>query len=229
MGGEKDFFEKTRHGLIVSCQALPDEPLYSSYIMSRMACAAQMGGACGLRANTVPDILEIRKLVKLPMIGIIKKNYDNSQVVITPTQKEVDELAVTGVEVIAMDATNRVRPDGLRISETFPKIRAAYPHQLFMADCSTFEDGVRAEELGFDIVATTLAGYTNETKDRTLPDFELIDQLCKKIKVPVIVEGGIWSPETLHKIIRMPGVHACVVGSAITRPMEITKAYVAQL
>lgn len=224
-----EFFEKTHHGLIVSCQALPEEPLHSSYIMSRMAYAAKLGGACGLRANSVEDITEIRKTVSLPMIGIIKKVYGDCPVYITPTMEEVDALVKTGVEVIAIDATSRKRPDGRTISEFFPEVRKKYPEQLFMADCATLEDGRNAEKLGFDIVGTTLTGYTSETENICPPDFDLIHSLCGALHVPLIVEGGIWAPETLHDILQIEGVHACVIGSAITRPMEITRHYVAAI
>ncbi len=226
---EREFLNRTRGGLIVSCQALPNEPLHSSYIMSRMAVAAKMGGAYGIRANSVEDIVEMRKAVDLPFIGIIKKDYPDSPVYITPTMDEVDALVETGVEVIAMDSTNQIRPGGKTLNETFKPIREKYPDQLFMADCATYEDAVHAKELGFDIVGTTLCGYTPETKGTPLPNLDLIRKLCSTLDMPVIAEGGIWSPETLHQVLSTPGIHAAVVGSAITRPFEITKRYVAAI
>lgn len=226
---KKDFFSMTKGGLIVSCQALTHEPLHSSYIMSRMAVAAQMGGAYGIRANSIEDITEMRKVVDLPFIGIIKKDYLDSPVYITPTMDEVDALMATGVEVIAMDATGQVHPGGKTLDETFKPIREKYPDQLFMADCATYEDAVHAKELGFNIVGTTLCGYTPETKGTVLPSLELIRKLCSTLDVPVIAEGGIWSPETLNEVLSIPGLHAAVVGSAITRPFEITKRYVAAI
>ena len=123
--------QQLRGGLVVSCQALPEEPLHSSYIMSRMAYAAYLGGAVGIRANTVEDIAEIRKTVSLPIIGIIKRVYeDHPELYITPTMKEVDELIACGVEVIAMDATHRPRPGGETIETLFPEVRSKYPDQL---------------------------------------------------------------------------------------------------
>ena len=59
-------FDKIKGGLIVSCQALETEPLYSSKIMARMAFAAKEGGAVGIRANTTEDIIAIKKEVDLP-------------------------------------------------------------------------------------------------------------------------------------------------------------------
>lgn len=229
MYNKHHFFKETQHGLIVSCQALPDEPLHSSYIMSRMAYAAMLGGACGIRANTVEDITAIREVVDLPMIGIIKKTYGDCPVYITPTIDEVDALVKTGVEVIAIDATARPRHNGKFIADVFPEIRDKYPEQLFMADCATYEDGMRAEQLGFDLIGTTMTGCTAETASIKAPNFEMIQHLGRDLHTPIIAEGGIWSPDTLHQVIALPGVHACVVGSAITRPMEITKRFAAAI
>ena len=208
----QEILESIRGKLIVSCQALPDEPLHSSYIMSRMAYAAYEGGASGIRANSTADITEIRKAVNLPMIGIIKEVYEGCEVYITPTLKEVDALVKTGVEIIAMDATARPRPDGRGLSETFKEIRKRYPEQLFMADCSNVEEG------------TTMSGYTPYTKGTLLPNYAMMETLVRDCGKPVIAEGGIWSPEQLKKALDT-GVWAAVVGSAITRPREITKKY----
>lgn len=155
----QEFQNKVAGKLIVSCQALPEEPLHSSFIMGKMALAALWGGAAGIRANTVEDIEEIRKNVDLPIIGIIKKVYEDCpDVYITPTMAEVDALAACGVEVIAMDATNRPRPAGETLDSLFAKARAKYPDQLFMADCSCLEEGLHAAQLGFDLIGTTMAG-----------------------------------------------------------------------
>ncbi|MEY8430420.1 N-acetylmannosamine-6-phosphate 2-epimerase [Lachnospiraceae bacterium 48-42] len=220
--------ESIRGGLIVSCQALENEPLHSSYIMQRMAVAAMWGGAAGIRANTVSDILKIREEVHLPMIGIIKKEYADSEVFITPTLKEVDELASIQPEIIALDGTDRIRPGGIRLEEFFREVRKRYPTQLFMADCSTLEEGIRAADLGFDVIGTTLNGYTAYTKGNALPDIRLIKSMVEKTQKPVIAEGGIWTPEELESVIGT-GVLAAVVGTAITRPMDITKRFVKAL
>lgn len=219
--------QQLRGGLVVSCQALPEEPLHSSYIMSRMAYAAYLGGAVGIRANTVEDIAEIRKTVSLPIIGIIKRVYeDHPELYITPTMKEVDELIACGVEVIAMDATHRPRPGGETIETLFPEVRSEYPDQLFMADCSNVEEGMKAAELGFDLIGTTMASYTPYTRGRALPDVEMIGALARDAGVPVVAEGGIWTPEQLRSVFEA-GAHTAVVGSAITRPMLITRRFAA--
>ena len=220
--------EQIKGGLIVSCQALPHEPLYDSYIMSKMAYAAMLGGAVGIRANTIVDILAIRKRVDLPIIGIIKQEYDDSDVYITPTMDEVDALVEIGCDIIATDATNRIRPNGKNFEDFFSEVRAKYPNQLFMADTSCFEEGQLAERLGFDLIGTTMAGYTPYTKGRSLPDLELIEKYSKELNVPIIAEGGIWSPEDLKNVYKA-GAFSAVCGTAITRPMDITKRFVKAL
>ena len=220
--------EQIKGGLIVSCQALPHEPLYDSYIMSKMAYAAMLGGAVGIRANTIVDILAIRKRVDLPIIGIIKQEYDGSDVYITPTMDEVDALVEIGCDIIATDATNRIRPNGKTFEDFFSEVRAKYPNQLFMADTSCFEEGQLAERLGFDLIGTTMAGYTPYTKGRSLPDLELIEKYSNELNVPIIAEGGIWSPEDLKNVYKA-GAFSAVCGTAITRPMDITKRFVKAL
>ena len=211
--------------LIVSCQALETEPLHDSYIMAKMAWAAYLGGAAGIRCNTVKDIKAIKEAVDLPVIAIIKQVYPDSEVYITPTIKEVDALAELGCEIIAIDATDRVRPGGETLESFFTKVREKYPNQLFMADTSCFDEGKRAEELGFDLIGTTMAGYTPYTKGTPLPDFKLMKRYVKELHSPIIAEGGIWLPEELKKAMDI-GVHCAVVGTAITRPMDITKRFV---
>ncbi|MEK4246171.1 N-acetylmannosamine-6-phosphate 2-epimerase [Psychrobacillus sp. FSL K6-2684] len=225
MKTKQEILHSIQHELIVSCQALPDEPLHSPYIMARMAYAAMMGGAKGIRANSIEDIKEIKRTVNLPIIGIIKHVYSKSEVFITPTKKEIDLLYREGVDIIAIDATNRLRPDGKVISEVFPAIRKQYSDQLFMADCSTYEEGKQAYELGFDCLGTTLSGYTEYTQGTELPDKVLIEKLVRDFPIPVIAEGGIWTPEELKCVFEL-GAYSAVVGTAITRPMNITKRFV---
>lgn len=228
MTNKEQLFNALKGNLIVSCQALPDEPLHSPEIMGRLAFAAKEGGAKGIRANSVIDIQAIKKSVDLPIIGIIKEVYGDCGVFITPTNKEIDLLAEEGVEIIALDATKRIRPDGKTIEQVFPIIREKYPNQIFMADCSTYEEGKTAYELGFDCLGTTLSGYTEYTKGTSLPDFDLIEKLAKDFPIPIIAEGGIWSPEQLAKTLEI-GALTAVVGTAITRPREITKRFVSSI
>ena len=177
----QEILNQIHRGVIVSCQALPDEPLYGYHFMGHLAFAAKEGGAVGIRANTCEDIVDIKKEVDLPVIGIIKSVYDDSDVYITPTMKEIDALAATGVEIIALDATDRPRPNGLDLDTLFKEARAKYPNQLFMADCSCYEDCKHAAEIGFDLVGTTLCGYTAKTKGTAIPDYDLLSRITTEL------------------------------------------------
>ncbi len=215
------------HGkLIVSCQALPEEPLHSSFIMGRMAVAAKQGGAGGIRANTKEDIAEIKAQVDLPIIGIVKRNYPDCGVYITPTMAEVDELMEIEPEIIAVDATGAARPQGVSLSEFFNAVKEKYPEQKLMADCSTIEEAVYADQLGFDFIGTTMVSYTAQSKGLKIEanDFEIIRTILEKVTHPVIAEGNINSPEKAKRVIEL-GCYAVVVGSSITRPQLITKSY----
>ena len=212
--------------LIVSCQALPEEPLHSSFIMGRMALAAKQGGAAGIRAQGVDDINEIMSVVDLPVIGIIKRNYDDSEIYITSTKKEVNELLQTQCQMIAIDATNRKRPNDETIQELLDLIHQG--GRLAMADISTYEEAVNAEKLGFDVISTTLCGYTSYSTNYEGPNLELIGQLVQDLHIPVIAEGKINNPEDLKAVLNA-GAFSAVVGGAITRPQLITKKFVSIL
>lgn len=216
-----------KNKLIVSCQALDHEPLHSSFIMGRMALAAFQGGAAGIRANTAEDIREIKAQVKLPVIGIVKRDYPDAEVYITPTMKEIDELAGENVEIIALDATFDRRPGGLTLKELVEQIKEKYPDQLLMADVSTVEEAVAADQLGFDLVSSTLVGYTASSQGQKVydNDFEILKNIVKAVSAPVIAEGNIMTPEMAKRCIEV-GAYSVVVGGAITRPQQITERFV---
>lgn len=227
MNEQSAFNKQVKGGLIVSCQALEDEPLHSSFIMSKMALAAAQGGAVGIRANSAEDIAEIKKEVNLPIIGIIKRDYKDSDVFITATMKEIDELMAVEPEVIAVDATSNERPEGETLKEFVTKIKAKYPTVELMADCSTVEEAVYASDIGFDYIGTTLVGYTAQSKGQKIEvdDFKIIRDILEQVDTPVIAEGNINSPEKARRVLDL-GVHTVVVGSSITRPQLITEKYV---
>lgn len=221
-----DFFTRIKNGLIVSCQALENEPLHSDFIMGRMALAAQQGGALGIRSNSVKDITEIRKMVDLPIIGIIKRDYPDSKIFITATMSEIDELMEIGPDMIALDATNRVRPNGESLEQFVKSIRLKYPNVLLMADIASIEDGIEADRLAFDCISSTLHGYTEETKGCKVfaNDFEFLKNLLSNVKIPVIAEGNVQTPAMAKRCLDL-GCYAVVVGGAITRPKQITEQF----
>lgn len=226
-GGISMVLDQIKGKLVVSCQALPEEPLHSSYIMSRMAVAAKQGGAAGIRAQSVEDINAIMEVCDLPLIGIIKRNYPDSDVYITASMKEIEELLTTKCQIIALDATDRPRPNGEKTEDLVARIHEA--GRLAMADCSTYEECVKAQEIGFDIVSTTLCGYTPYSKKVDGPNFELLKKCVDTLTVPVIAEGKINTPEDLRRVYEECGVFSAVVGGAITRPQQITARFVGAL
>ncbi|MFD1178247.1 N-acetylmannosamine-6-phosphate 2-epimerase [Paenibacillus puldeungensis] len=216
--------ESFKGGLIVSCQALEGEPFFGSEFMTRFAISAEMGDAVGIRANTPQDIAAIKRVTKLPLIGLWKREYAGFGVYITPTLEEVEGVIAAGADIVAMDATKRDRPDGLSLSEIVKEIRRK--HQvLLMADISTLEEGLMAEQLGFDLISTTLSGYTPYSPQGQEPDFQLIADLSSRVRIPVLGEGRIHSPEQALYCLQ-EGAYAVVIGGAITRPQEIVKKYV---
>lgn len=220
------FFSRVKDELIVSCQALENEPMHGHNIMAKMALAAEQGGAKGIRANGVLDITAIKQTVNLPVIGLIKKVYADSDVYITPTLKEAKQLVDAEADVVAMDATDRKRPSGDSLGTLVRYLKEN--QRILMADVSNEKEGLIAEELGFDCISTTLSGYTKGTSDINKPNFSLIDSLRRKVNIPVLAEGRIWTPGDALKALRC-GAHSVVVGSAITRPQLITQHFSEQL
>ncbi|WP_336214599.1 N-acetylmannosamine-6-phosphate 2-epimerase [Enterobacter sp. P82] len=222
----KTVLDNLKGKLVVSCQALENEPLHSPFIMSRMARAAFQGGAAAIRANSVVDIAAIKQEVSLPVIGIIKRDYPGSAVFITATMKEVDELMSISPEIIALDATARERPGGESLETLVSHIRKRYPGIVLMADISSVAEAVTAQELGFDCVGTTLYGYTAESAGHALPDNDcaFLKDVLAAVTVPVVAEGNVDTPERAARCLAL-GAHMVVVGGAITRPQQITERF----
>ena len=217
--------ERLRGGLIVSCQALDDEPLHGAEIMARMALAAWQGGAVGIRANGPEDIRAIRAVVPLPLIGLYKDGTVG--VYITPTFDHARAVADAGADIVALDATLRPRPKGERLAAIIAAIHAECGKPV-LADISTVDEGLAAVVAGADLVSTTLSGYTPYSPQQEGPDLDLVRALAARLAVPVIAEGRIRTPAEARAALDA-GAFAVVVGGAITRPQIITASFVAGL
>lgn len=221
------FLAQVRGRLIVSCQAQPHEPLHGSAIMARMAVAAAAGGAAAIRANTPPDIRAIRAAVDLPIIGLFKVDVAGYSVYITPRLEDAQAVAEAGADVIAIDATDRPRPEYATLAEYIAAIHAATGLPV-MADISTYEEGMAAAAAGADLVSTTMSGYTPYSPQQAGPDLELVHRLARSLaeslRTPLVAEGRYHTPEQAAAALAA-GAAAVVVGGAITRPHEITRRF----
>lgn len=224
-----NILEKIKGIVIVSVQAMPNEPLYLEQAMNAMMKSVINGGAGALRVAGARDIRNAKKLFSVPVIGITKpevipKNYKEI-VYITPTVQDVLNVINAGADIVAFDGTTRPRPNNEKLSDLIKYIHVN--KRIAMADVATLEDGLEAKKSGADILSTTLAGYTLESASSppNEPDFELLKQLVEQTKMPVILEGRIWEPEQVDKAFEL-GAHSVVIGSAITRPQLITKRFV---
>lgn len=217
--------DRLKGGLIVSVQARTGSALDDPHVLAAMARAAQDSGAAGVRIQGVSNIMAVRARVDVPIIGIIKREYDGFEPYITPTLREVNEILACGVEVVAFDATARPHPDGSDVPQLIAAIHAG--GALAMADCAQADDGVAAQAAGADIIATTLCGYTKETAGQVLPAFALVSSFAE-LDGFVICEGGIHSPVVAAAALQA-GADAIVVGTAITNTEWLVKEYVASL
>ncbi len=224
---KQEFFKRIRGKVIVSCQAVPGEPLYveEKSIMYLMARAAKRAGAPAIRTSSIRDVIAIKEETGLPVIGLVKVQYKGFESYITPTMKEVDALAEAGADVIAFDCTNQKRGDGKNVSEFMKEVRNKYPEAILMADISNYEEGVNAWKAGIDLIGTTMSGYTSYTPRSTEPDYELVGRLSETVSIPVIGEGRIHYPDQAVKMLQI-GAFAVVVGGAITRPQEIAERFI---
>jgi N-acylglucosamine-6-phosphate 2-epimerase len=212
--------------LIVSCQA-PDGPLRHTPTMVRVAAAAVAGGAAAIRCGGVGGVADVRAIaaaVAVPVIGLTKS--DDPEVYITPTVADAVAVAEAGATVVACDATQRPRPDGSRLADTIAAVHAR--GRLVMADVSALDEGLAAFAAGADIVATTLAGYTGRGNDDG-PDLALVAALRAAAPDPLFVaEGRIRSPDVARAAVAA-GASTVVVGTAITDPLRLTRAYAAAI
>ena len=193
-----------------------------TYLKARTATLA---GTPKIRTSSSRDVVAIKEETGLPVIGLIKIQYDGFESYITPTMKEVDALVEAGSDIIALDCTDQKRGDGKSICEFITEVRTKYPNAVLMADISTYEEGVQAWKLGMDLVGTTMSGYTAHSPKLDGPDYELVKKLSETVDIPVIGEGRVHSPEQAVEMLNA-GAYAVVVGGAITRPLEIAQRFI---
>ncbi len=211
-------------GLIVSCQAPPDDPLSGPDIMARMAASVVAGGARGVRVNGPTDCAAVRAAVHAPLIGLWKDGSDG--VYITPTPRHAVAILEAGADVVAVDGTGRHRPEGATLAQIVAAVHAR--GGLAMADIATAAEAAFAVDAGADLVATTLAGYTDPAATADEPDLALVGQLAASLPVPVLAEGRIATPDDAQRALAL-GAFAVCVGTAITRPQAIAARFAGAL
>lgn len=219
--------EAIRSSVVVSCQAGKESPLCGPHFIAALAGSAALGGAAGFRVDGPENVAAVRAVSKLPIIGINKLPSTNYDVFITPTFSSAQAVITRGADIVALDGTQRPRPDGEQLGDIIRRIHEECEIPV-MADISTLEEGLRAVDLGADLVATTLAGYTPYTAGMNGPAFELLAALVAGSRVPVVVEGRIWTVEDVRACFEL-GAYAVVIGSAITVPQFITRRFVAAI
>ena len=218
----QNVLQKIEGGLIVSCQAEDGSPFFQPDSMARFASAAELGGAVGIRAKE-PDIRAIKDSCSLPVIGIDKVYLEGFEVYITPRFEDAERIAAAGADIIALDCTPRPRPDDITMEELVRRIKEEFKLPV-MADIATLEEAVAAEKAGVDIVATTMSGYTAYSPPRDAPDFDLLEAVIRAVDVPVIAEGHIFTLAEARACLAV-GAWAIVIGTAITRPIELTQRF----
>jgi N-acylglucosamine-6-phosphate 2-epimerase len=204
--------ERLQGGLIVSVQARPGSPLDDPTVLSAMASSAAANGAVGVRMQGLDNLRMARARVNLPIIGLLKIEYPGFAPYITPSIEAVQAVAACGVEIVAFDATSRPRPDGATVDTLVAAIHAE--GALAMGDCASAGDALAAMAAGAEILATTLCGYTDETRGIALPALTLVRELAE-LDAFVVCEGGIHRPQEVGAAFEA-GADAAVVGTAIT-------------
>lgn len=216
--------DQLKGGLVVSCQPVDGGPMDTPEIIAAMAQAAEIGGADGVRIEGVENVAAVRSKVRLPLIGIVKRDLENTPVRITPLVEDARALMAAGADIVAVDASDRWRPDA------FEDVVAAVKQEgrLVMADCATFSDVQRVLARGADIIGTTLSGYTEETFSRSkAPDLELV-RACKTLDCFVMAEGRYNTPDLAAQALAA-GADCVTVGSALTRLEHMVSWFAAPL
>jgi N-acylglucosamine-6-phosphate 2-epimerase len=216
-------FDQFKGGLVVSCQATEETPMNTPEFIAAQAMTVEQAGARAIRAQGIENVALVVKSVKVPVIGLVKSFASDSDVYITPTVKDVLALVDAGADIVAVDATQRSRLGGVTLQQFFTEVRK-HTRVPLLADVDSLENAINAETLGFDAIATTLNGYT-DIPSTGLPNIDLVLQIAKAIKVPLVAEGGFANPAQVRNAIEN-GAWAVCVGTAITNPYLLTKHFI---
>ncbi|MGX3022184.1 N-acetylmannosamine-6-phosphate 2-epimerase [Ursidibacter sp. B-7004-1] len=219
---KEQILAQLQNGLIASCQPVDDGPMDSPEIVAAMAAASVAGGAAGLRIEGIENLKAVRKVVNVPIVGIVKRDLPDSPVRITPFLQDIDDLYNAGADIIAFDGTDRIRPTTIEAcAKRIQELGA-----MSMADCSTFAEGMYCQELGVDLIGSTMSGYTGGETPKE-PDVQLVRDLVAN-GCRVMAEGRYNTPELAALAIEN-GAYAVTVGSALTRLEHIVGWFVSAI
>ena len=207
----------------MSCQVPDGTPIDTPEFIAAQAETVLQAGAVGIRAQGLTNVAAVARTVSVPIIGLIKRYSDSTHIHITPEIDDVLKLEQAGATIVAIDATGRLRENGLSFPAFMEELRRKTDIPI-LADIDTVEAALAAESLGCDAVATTLSGYTSAPAPK-LPNIELIQKLSNSVKVPIIAEGGFNRPEHLLQAFNAGAWSVCI-GTAITNPYLLAKSFV---
>lgn len=227
---QQQVIDQLKDGLIVSCQAKPDDPIYLPGIIEKMAEAAIWGGASGLRLDRPENVSAVRKQTQLPIIGLWKQYDNQSPVFITPNIEAVEAILDAGADIVAIDGTDRNNAQGEKAYRLIHEVKNRHPDVLILADIRNDHDALLALNAGADFVAPTLYRFDPNAVSTEAPDFKMLTRIVHATadKGLVFMEGKIHTPEEAMESLYL-GAHAVVVGSTITRPHLTTKRFTQKL
>jgi N-acylglucosamine-6-phosphate 2-epimerase len=203
---------------------VPDgTPIDTPEFIAAQAKTVLQAGAIGIRAQGVSNVMAVAEAVSVPIIGLIKRYSESTLIHITPEIEDVLNLEQAGADIVAIDATGRLRENGVSFPAFMEELRRR-TNVAILADVDTVEAAIQAEALGCDAIATTLSGYT-EAPAPKLPNIKLISNITQRVKIPVIAEGGFSHPEHVVQAFNAGAWSVCI-GTAITNPYLLTKSFV---
>lgn len=220
--------EKLNGGMIVSCQAEGEDPFNENpEYMALFARAAEMGGAIGIRTQGIEKLKSIKRATKLPVIGLLKSQFEDGTVRITGSFNEVEQLINSKSDIVAIDGTFRER-EGMSGPEFIKEVKERYGC-LVLADIATYDEAKACEKAGADCVSTTLNGYTPDTLQfHDGPNYEVLKKCVDGLSIPVFAEGRYNTPTDAGEAMKL-GAYAVISGTAITRPRVITQWFVEEI